>query len=569
MKLAFRISRRVTTVIVLVVIVFGGGMAAILINQAARAFKPFEALTVPNTLSVSGNGGNAVAVGPYLFFIGNYVDASTLVNRQNEHNRVEYGAIYRIRLDAKSGRPIYDNTWLEDWKKNYELYGSTDPDHLETIYQGQGFNTKLAGEFRPIVPKVAGFDRSSMWIFGNHLIYTSPHNRMNRVGQLEYSLTDFFRVDLDGRNHTHLFTSSSKDLTRDDFTVAWVLNRSHLLVRDGNRLVRIGVSHNPGQVTVISERATSFAFPKVTSYFEGVENLRGFGGIMNFVFYTENRGDEDNPGQIRGNMLKSFHIGNGTRQTRAERSETLYRVMGLSSGALTLEQGELPLGQPNPSGNDAPQPANPSLFVVERINLDPAATLFQLQDFVARNISHAGQQVFFPTAETSSSRYLQLLGGNLFTYVRANEYLDNQGQRQWYRPSNDGVTQIAFGAKHNAIASDVSEIISVTPNYIHYLTAEGVVRVIDWRGRQSTDSADVPAGHTLVDRVNEINLSVFVSFGAQGERLADREMLFYMRTIVASSLEEGESEHASITVPVIVDRNGKEWILAKLSDKFR
>ncbi|MCL2755622.1 MAG: hypothetical protein FWE45_01050 [Firmicutes bacterium] len=522
-------SRKIITIIAIVVIVFGGGLAAILINNAARAFTPVaHSITSEQRFSVTGNGGNAVSIGNYLFFIGNYVPSHTIRYRQNEHNNVSYGAIYRVTL-GPDGFPTYDNTWLT----NETDLGSPE---LNAEYHEGRWNTRVANK-RLIVPKIAGHERSAMWIFGNHIIYTSPHNRMNRQGNMQTDRLDFFRVNLNGSDHRLLYTSSSTTLTRDDSTVAWVNGRSYLLVNDNNRLVRVNVSNSPGDTTTIARDVTSFAFPTVTNYFQtNPDNpqLKGFGGAMNFVYWTENRTANDNR-VTRGNIMRRFDISNGTRTTIGEDVGVNYRVVSISGGNFIFTRQDLDLDP------------NPSLFIADRV-----FTAGEHISFLATDLLQSSEVVFAST-ETSGAlfRFITLYNGGIHLYTRPNAYSQ-------------------FTVRNTPLVeNNVEEILLVTANNIYYRRGSEV-RVIDFHGNVADEDRSFG---TASERIDEINISFFQSRPYRGSNdFQAREFFFFMTTLTENFDDDaGEDEtrtRETISVPAIVDRSGNTWILAVIDERF-
>jgi len=530
-------SRKILTIVLICVIVFGGGLAAILINNAARSFRTVaHTITAEQRFCVSGNGGNAVAVGNYLFFIGGYVPLTDITYRQNEHNRVTYGAIYRVTL-GQDGRPTYNNSWLEGWEDRQHM----DP-VLNAEHYGEKWNTRIATK-RLIVPKIAGHEASAMWVFGNHIIYTSPHNRLDRQGRLQSGRLDFFRVDLDGGNHRLIYTSRESGLTRDDFTVAWVNSSSYLLVHDGGRLIRVGISRNLGDETRIANDVTSFAFPIVTNFFTtgSAANtaLKGFGGVMDFVYWTENR-DTDNGTRVpQGNIMRRFHIANGNRETIGQVIGSYYEVLSVGGGNFFFQIGEWNNGQSR----------NPVLYIADRTNMSQ----FE-QNFRATNRLLPGELVFTPTEITGSAfRFITLYNEQITLYTRNTER-DVHGN--WF-------------SRAHTITTNVDEILHVGANTIYYMRG-GSVRAVDFHGNKP--EAERTFG-TPSERIDEINISFFQTLPHAG-RDTSREFFFFMTTfsdtttIVDTEGEEGFVTNETISVPVIIDRDGTRWILANLEERF-
>jgi len=545
-------SRRIITIIAIVVIVFVGGLSTILINAAQRRFTPLSG-GPETTLSVSGNGGPAVSVGGYLFFAGNFIARSEIQYRQNEHNRLShndranYGAIYRVRLN-EFGRPDYDNSWLaEDGELRHN------DDILNAEHYGAAWNTR-ARDMHVVVPKIAGFEEAAIWVFGDYLIYTSPNNLMNRQGQLNSALTDFFRVRLDGSGHRRLFTTSTANLTQDHWTVGWANGQSFLIVNDGGRLVHVGVSRNPGRVTELASEVQSVAMPRVTSYFESsnITNHKGFGGVMSYVYWTEARDEDEQDRGIQGNILRRAPLYSARPEVIGDMIGAHYVAHSVSGGLFMFERTHEDEGS--------------ILFAADRddrnmfINTHPNAVD---RNAVVRNHFQAldifqDSENFFAATETGGGvqpMFFSQSANNILRYVRNTNVND---QNRFVFDMNG-----PFGG---IVATDVSEIIKVGANRIYYMSDSGAVTVVDFMGNF------LGGGGTPQDREMGLRVGALQTVGRAGERIGNA--FFYMRSITEvmdfTHDEDGNviENPMTMTVPVLVDSLGNTWLLAILDEEF-
>ncbi|MCL2621525.1 MAG: hypothetical protein FWD32_00630 [Firmicutes bacterium] len=282
----------------LVAVILGGGILW-WVNEA-NSFKPLKAGPLA-TDAVIGNGGSTVQKGDYLYFVYGYVERSEIKYKQNEYNQVKnYGAIYRTKL--VNGVPQMEEA--EDgtsWLKSMEL----------------------------VVPKIAAFDKTALYIYGNHLFYTSPNNQKNRYGHLQTERVDFFRVNLNGANHKKIYTTSG-EVSLENFTFVRGTNGVvSLVVRDGSSIYAIqaagGRSSDFGIVTPITNKANSMAIPQVTSYYsDNADKI--FSGIMSNIFYTEL---DDNGNSV----LKAWNF--STRKESLSLTDgKIYSVISLSNSTL-------------------------------------------------------------------------------------------------------------------------------------------------------------------------------------------------------------------------------------------
>ncbi|MCL2570070.1 MAG: hypothetical protein FWE16_02585 [Firmicutes bacterium] len=525
-------KRKVITVVVLVAIIFVGGLLAVILNSNARAFRPVSNVPVEHRHAVSGNGGTAVSIGNYVYFIGNFVERHTIEYRQNEHNRVTYGAIYRIRLDG-TGRPTYDNQWLFDRDNRTP---SSDPIFDQEFF-GEEWNVR-PNNVELVVPKIAGHDNAAMWIFGNHLIYTSPNNQMNQFGQLQVNRIDFFRVNLDGSDHRRIFTTQSTNLTTSDFTVVWSAGNSWLLVNDGGRLVRVGVSQNPGNVHTIAQDVTGVALPLVTSYFDGGD--KGFNVVMQFVYFTVDRDEEDT---TDGNIMKRFRITGNSPEIIGNQPNKIYQVVTASAGMFMFMVGDW-----TPGGM-----SYPTVYVTDRDVMEGNSLRFLTQ---VTDILQPGEQIFLPTETTNTAfSFVTLYNANLFVWTRNQNGADIFGNH--------------FSANPTAITTGVLHILSVKDGFVYYTTDGTDVRVVDFFGNDIDSLGNQFGGGQAIDMVANVNLAIFQVAPHFGRSL-DNTFFFYMRTFTSFEVDEegGEVVTDSKTIPVMVDRHGNEWILRVIDEYF-
>ena len=408
------------------------------VANAAAAFKPPSwgnlALSQEDRETVSGNGGPAVMVGNWLYFVGNHVDTSTIRFRENEHNKVEYGAIYRVFIDPKVGMPLYEDE--DKWRDTLD-------------YTRHRLDEK---QFHLVVPKVAGFDQAALWIFGDHLIYTSPNNERNKMGQLQLGKIDFYRVNLDGRNHRRIYTTSNEMVTTNDFTVGSFLGNVYVLIKDGDMLRRVSVNRNPGSVVTVSDRVQNLvALPIVTSYGQIANNSlsKSYEGIMEHVYYTETLSEDEQKLGLQGNRIYQYNV-RLDKKTDAHIPHRNIEVLALSNGRLMYTITHVNGDRHGLYRTTEPIQNQNGAFKVESMdtfNLLPGARF------------HSSETVHLPTEITLTDFwFVTLEGGRMHIYEEGKlntNYITIQG---------------------------VSRIINITSSTIHYLDSAGVVRSVRDKG---------------------------------------------------------------------------------------
>jgi len=549
------ISKKVWVTLAFLAVIFSVGAVWIGVSNAMAAFKPPSwsglELTAEQRATVSGNGGPAVMVGNWLYFVGNYVETSSIQYRQNEHNRVTYGAIYRVYIDPTEG------LMYEDGKKFDE-------------YQSGRFTPHLLdnSRFHLVVPKVAGFDQAALWVFDDVLIYTSPNNERDRRGDLQLGRIDFFRVDLDGRNHRRLYTTANDMITTDRFTVASYNGNVFILVHDGEMLRRISVTDRPGRVVTVSRDVAGFvALPIVTSYREDFEDeeddmpvrldtyslANSYGGIMRFVYFTEARDEDEQKIYGSGNRVVQYDVFNDNKiETRI--NDHNISLLGLSNGQLVytvrnMNGTSLGLFATQRYMTDtitdpfdiARKPARPKQDKPDELETPKFLNDFRILAAERWNIQ--GDEVHLRTVHTPHETY--------FKYAVMRETT-----MHLYRSSSESPFATLTG---------VSRIIMINENIIHFLDGEG-----NFAAASLNDGARITVGRLSQPLEENVRPWVLTRYSAVWH--------FHIRSYNAvCEDEEHNHEHETMTIAMLADIwqgtgsfniDRREFILGRLDCKF-
>ena len=499
-------------------LVFCAIMGIIVIPNAVGRFRPLSDMPTHRE-TVSGNGGNAVMVGGYLFFTSGFVSnsAATLEFGQNEFNRVRgEGSIWRLRMPT--GFVNYDNSHLEDW----DIYGALAASEQQRRY-GNALNHRVAeNDLRLVVPKIAGWEQSAMWVFGSTLVYTSPNNQRDRHGQLRRNNIDFFRVDIDGRNHRRIYSTDSVSVMTGDFTVVSIDGAPILLVHDGRSLVSVDMR---GRVTTISEEVIDAVLPHATGFTNNSNSsfANTFAGMMGYVFFTESA-DEDNISR-GGTLLRRHKIGGGADATVTLRHDhSTYRLIELGNGNLIFEVTTAGVRR---------------MYAVDEVNDDFSES--GLHRFL---LPHLLQQeevdVFVSGERTARANFFYITPGAAGTLA--------------IRERVNG-----FNARTIPNIDDFQAVIEITPSTIKYRSIDGAVRITDFQGRQVNTTPAQAINPVLGSRVTAFNV-----LNSEGLRSSRGSMFFYIREM---HQQDGEGEETT-TVGVLVDRDGVSHIIARLDYKF-
>jgi len=441
------VNKKVWVTAAFLAVIFLSGMTWIIVANALGAFKAATMLSEEERQTVSGNGGPAVMVGDWLYFVGGYVDSSKILYRQNEHNKVKEGAIYRVYIDPALGEPLYEDSEKKHSNPDYTTHLLSE----EKLGTGEKVDPR---KFQLVVPKVAGFDQAALWVFDKYLIYTSPNNTKDKTGQLQLSKIDFFRVGLDGKDHRKIYTTSNEMVTTNDFTVASYDSEVYILIKDGDTLRRVGVTKNPGKVETISEKVQSVALPIVTSY---ADVRKSYEGIMNYVYYTEALSEEEQEIGLLGNRVFQYRVSNGTSNSARINDRTI-ELKALSNGRLLYTVSTAPGSQLSGSerlglfGTTLPIPTA-NCFDINFLNN------YKLLD--SHNFQPS-EVIYLPTVNTPNTvfRFVTLAEGNMYIYE-----------------------EDKLGELPKRIV-DVSKIITITGDTVHYLNSGGEIKAIHFIGGQ-------------------------------------------------------------------------------------
>jgi hypothetical protein len=545
----FGLNKKLVISVALCLLLFTGGLLAfVIIPNEITKFRPVSGAGPENTASVSGNGGNAVMVGEYLYFTSGYISLNSIKYKQNEYNNVKgEGAIYRVKMSG--GLPEYDNGYLSDLGlQDWDEYKDKDRFHPEQKPEyAAAMDLRIKkGDLKLIVPKVAGWENSALWVFGNTLIYTSPNNTKNKYGKLQRNKIDFFAVNLNGDNNRKIYTTRTESVTLSDFTAVNVSGKTYLLCHDGESLVRVSMN---GTVSTVSTKADSFAFPRVTSYYSGYDysiegdkiltddtaNLaKSYAGMMEYVFYTEKRETDTksiNYSYMRGNILVRYNIASGKKEVLRHDHNT-HKILALGNGTLIFETTFETVD--DTAGGKA-------LYIIGN----------KIQD--GKIVPKADK-----TADKNDFDLSNLNLNFLAQPLQPEETLYISGER-----TNIGEFSYVTHADSRLFVNgleipvyDVAEVIEIAAGSILYKTDSGSLACIDYSGGTKYTAnltADEAAG-TRITAFQVLNNRGQVNGGF---------MFFYIKTV--SEVGDGGD---TVTVGAIVDSLALEYLLVRLDEKF-
>lgn len=194
------------------------GVFAIGLTGCGNNDKPSVNTSIPSY----GNGGMAVTSGGYVYFVNGY-SSYKVYNKGNLSDKLELGGLYRAKLN-ENNQVTYD----EDG-------------NLENV-------SRISGN-------LAGFENTSLYVFGDHIYYTAPKTTVDKSGELETSKINFYRMNLDGSNATVMYTSKNEG-EKIDFQYYYADGGVYLVVKEDTKLIKVNC-WGKFKTTTIEEKVES------------------------------------------------------------------------------------------------------------------------------------------------------------------------------------------------------------------------------------------------------------------------------------------------------------------------
>ena len=356
--------------------------------------------------TVTGNGSFSVRKGNYVYFASGFVKTSDLGTGTLTNNigKVKNGAIYRAKVETV--RTLIENK---------------DPE-AEPQYKEE---TKLV-DVQLLVSKVAGFENSGLYIFGNKLYFASPSVEKDVTGNEKYNLLTFYSMDLNGKNLKELYTTP--EFSNGSYSYVMLDGNLYLLVYNGKTIVRVNMK---GEVALLATDVLTVALPK-TEFVAGNSNASAT-EIQKYVYYTV-KSEKTTEAVDHGTVLNKANI-------------------------ITTEKAEL---------------LNEDYITV---------TLTKLENnkiYYTRNKVFAGIITLFEndlTGETFVESEKQLLQQSAVTNVIEYKYeaaeIDGlvyvNGGKLYYRPNGEGEVK--------KLASSATNLLFIQDKYVYYTNSSAVYRV--------------------------------------------------------------------------------------------
>ena len=244
--------------------------------------------------AVTGNGSVAVQKGNYLYFVNGFVSNKDLKGADNSYGVARNGAIYRAELS--NNKLMYDVTTNED-----------------------GEEVKTLKNVELLVPMVAGFENTSLYICGETLFYTSPNTEKDNTGAIRFDLTDIFAINLRGGKPVKISNAVNFTL-KNQFIVNQIGNFIYLTYLNGSEIYNVKISGASVVSKVkVAENVSSIAYAQ-----DGDE--------INYVYYTRSFKESEN--NITGNVLAKTDVTNNEETILYKDNFNTYEVKKVANGKI-------------------------------------------------------------------------------------------------------------------------------------------------------------------------------------------------------------------------------------------
>lgn len=157
------------------------------------------------SVASKGNGGMVVTRGDYVYFVNGYNSYSVL-DKDNLSKKFNVGAMYRAKLNSN---------------------GELDYSENGSIANAEKINSSLIG-----------FESTSLYVFGNHIYYTTPITEVDKDGNLQTSKIEFRKMPIGGGDSKKLY-QSKVDASKIDFEFYYAEGSVYLILNEDGILKRV------------------------------------------------------------------------------------------------------------------------------------------------------------------------------------------------------------------------------------------------------------------------------------------------------------------------------------------
>jgi hypothetical protein len=278
-----------------------------------------------NKYAVVGNGGMAVQVGQYIYFI----NGQAIPERDGSDNvwgRAVRGGIYRAELiegndmtrvdhifgeytTHEHGAAVFTKNQLNPNFSGFRMRQAYDVDGEPIVSEDENipeeYRNVMVVDAVPVVNKMVhslGGERGGLYIFGEYIYFTSPNHRRDRNGNYLTDRLCFYRAKLDGTGGQLLYSAQRPGAV--EYGYYHYNGDLYLVVNDTvdgeNNIYSVRIRSRASSPTLIARNVTGVAFQNRRVFVNGSD---AGARIDDFVYYTRawEQGVDANPA---GNVLE-------------------------------------------------------------------------------------------------------------------------------------------------------------------------------------------------------------------------------------------------------------------------
>ncbi|MEG1500251.1 MAG: hypothetical protein RR400_04230, partial [Clostridia bacterium] len=212
---------------------------------------------------IYGNGGNVASKGDYVYYVNGYEGYADL-EKGNQNN----------------------------WGK---------PD-VSSIYRAKVVNGAFT-DIKQIVPKVGGFESTSLYVYGDTLFFTTPNTKKDNEGKIKYEYISLCKIGLNGQNFSEIY--STENWTNGKISLIERNESLFAIIFDGSALMRINLKNN--EIVTLAKEVSSVVMPYDKTQLSVQYQNQGARVQDEFVYLTRARTKEENP-DVQGNILEKISI---------------------------------------------------------------------------------------------------------------------------------------------------------------------------------------------------------------------------------------------------------------------
>lgn len=278
--------------------------------------------------AVSGNGGNAVQYGNYLYFINGTRGYEDTDGTNNVAGKVIKGALYRAELTGKT--VINDTGVVIDGNKLVAGDHKTGNSSVFVIERDAESGIKLVSEkgtsydnkeinvvdVQLISSKTigtSGYTGGGLYIFNEYIYFASPCGNKDKEGVVMSAHNEFFRTNLMTGETQKILTSETENESKayGFYCYQNQIYLTYVEAGDTDYIISALIDEETGAVSEkkkIADKVTDVLMPVKSNYYYGMPTDT----VYDFIYYGSNGSDIDS---YRSDSIMSFVRPDGTENT--------------------------------------------------------------------------------------------------------------------------------------------------------------------------------------------------------------------------------------------------------------